>query len=64
MLGVLSLVNDMQHSIKIYKHAMHALCFFYPCFKLFQTDYYTLTYPKTKETKLKPRIKLNHSTHK
>ena len=39
----------------------------YPCFKLyfslFQTHYYPSTYPETKESKLKPRIKLNHNIY-
>ena len=38
---------------------------FYPWFKFyfpsFQTHYHTLPYPKTKEIKFKPRIKLNHN---
>ena len=39
---------------------------FYPWFKfyspLFQTHHHTLPYPKTKEIKFKPRIKLNHNS--
>ena len=41
---------------------------FYPWFKfyflLFQTHYHTLPYPKTKEKKFNPRIKLNHNIYK
>ena len=41
---------------------------FYPWFKfsflLFQTHYHTLPYPKTKEKKIKPRIKLNHNNYR
>ena len=39
----------------------------YPWFKfsflLFQSHYHTLPYPKTKENKCKPRIKLNHNIY-